>query len=707
MTAARDGEQTMSVLLVEDDEDDVLLTRGLLHSIEGRRFDVDWARTLDDVIAHLERTTHDAYLVDYRLGAHTGLDVARAILARQRHIPVIMLTGMLDHDVDVRAAELGVADFLVKGHIDAVTLERSIRYAITHQHALRALAESEQRYALAMAGANDGLWDWDLRTDQLYVSARWKAMLGYASTELGSSPAEWLDRIHPDDAARVRQALAAHLDGRSAHFEIEHRVRARDRSYRWMLTRGLAVGGADGHAIRIAGSQTDITERKRTETQLQHDALHDGLTGLPNRVLFLDRLQHAMRRRARTGGADRTAVLFLDLDRFKLVNDSLGHLAGDRLLVEVARRLEQALRPGDTVARLGGDEFTVLLEALHDRTEAEQVADRMLGTLTEPFRVDDRDLYLSASIGIAMAAGDDSGAVIRDADAAMYRAKAEGKGRHAMFDARLHKAAVARLDVETRLRAGLAAGTADDAGVRVVYQPIVRAADLQLAGFEALARWQDAAGTLQPDQFIPIAEETGLIYRLGGLVLRDACRQLAEWRSQTPHDLTMSVNLSGRQLLDRAFADEVAAALADHALPPSALRLEITESEAGADPGAVCAALQTLYERIGVRARLDDFGTGASSLTFLRGFPGDALKIDRSFVAAMAIDAGVLKIVTAIIGLAHNLGLEVVAEGVETQMQIELLRGLGCDCLQGFLTGRPATADELKRVLTPSLAAIS
>ena len=705
MTRAADRQPpSVTVLVVEDDEDDVLITRGLLHAIEGTHFEVDWARTLDDVTARLDDTAYDAYLVDYRLGTHTGFDVARAILARERHSPVIMLTGMTDRDVDVRATQLGVADFLVKGRIDGVTLERSIRYAITHQRALRALAESEERFALAMAGANDGLWDWDLRADQLYLSARWKAMLGYAEMDLGPSPAEWLDRIHAGDLERFQQALAAHLDGRVTHFEVEHRVRARDRSYRWMLARGMAVTDPSGRPTRIAGSQTDITARKRAESQLQHDALHDGLTGLPNRVLFLDRLGHAMRRGRRVEDGERTAVLFLDLDRFKLVNDSLGHPAGDRLLVEVARRLESGLRPGDTVARLGGDEFILLLEGLHGRDEAEQIASRILQALTEPFEIDDRDLYLSASIGIAMASGDSPGAVIRDADAAMYRAKNEGKGRHAMFDARLHEAAVARLDVETRLRRGLG-GQATGGGLAVVYQPIVHGASLRIAGFEALARWRDDAGELQPDRFIPIAEETGLIHPLGRLVLREACRQLHAWRGRAAVALTMSVNLSGRQLLDPSFADEVAAALADHALSADSLRLEITESEAAADPIAVCAALELLHRRIGVRARLDDFGTGASSLTFLRGFPGDALKIDRSFVAAMSTDEGAFQIVTAIVGLAHNLGIQVVAEGVETDDQLTLLRRLGCEFVQGFLIGRPLESAEAARELARELTA--
>ena len=697
----------IAVLLVEDDEDDFLLTTSLLRDIEEAEYHVDWACTTEEVEAHLGQRTHDVYLVDYRLGRHTGLDVARTILARERHAPVIMLTGMSDHTVDVQAAELGIADYLVKQGIDANTLERSIRYAITHQRALRALAESEERYALALAGANDGLWDWDLRTDRLYLSARWKSMLGYAATEVGERPAEWFALVHPSDRGAVEQAIASHLEGRSAHFESEHRVRARDGRYRWMLARGMAVRGVDGRPSRIAGSQTDITERKRTESQLQHDALHDALTGLPNRVLFLDRLEHAMRRDIRRDHHGRTAVLFLDLDRFKIVNDSLGHLAGDHLLIEVAGRLESALRPGDTVARLGGDEFTVLLEDLTDREEAELVADRMLETLNAPFEVEDRELYLSASIGIAIStAGAQPGEVIRDADAAMYRAKAEGKGRHAMFDARLHEAAMARLELETRLRRGLSGDVPGASGLQVVYQPIVQSLDGRISGFEALARWQDPDGrVLRPDQFIPVAEETGLIHSLGRLVLREACRQLAQWRDAGWAGVRMNVNISGRQLLDPRFGEEIALALSDHGLNPGVLRLEITETEAAADYARVRLALEEILEDTGVRAHLDDFGTGTSSLTFLRGFPGDALKIDRSFVQAMHGDEGAFQIVKSILGLAHNMGMEVVAEGVETPWHLDTLRKLDCELAQGFLIARPLPVQAATELLRRGAAA--
>jgi diguanylate cyclase (GGDEF)-like protein len=397
-------------------------------------------------------------------------------------------------------------------------------------------------------------------------------------------------------------------------------------------------------------------------------------------------------------------VLFLDLDRFKIVNDSLGHLVGDGLLVDVADRLLKALRPGDTVARLGGDEFTVLLEDLADFEEAEEIADRVLETLERPFLVAEQELYLSASIGIAMVPpGATPDEVIRDADAAMYRAKSEGRNRHALFDSTLHQAALERLDVETRLRRGLGGDRIGSYGLHVAYQPIAHASTGRLHGFEALARWRDADGrTMTPDEFIPVAEETGMISALGRLVLREACRQLAEWRDAEPtaRDLRMAVNISGRQLLEPAFAEHVSAALRDHDIEPEALRLEITETAASADAVAVRVALEELAAVTGVRAHLDDFGTGAASLTVLRGFPGDALKIDRSFVDSMSTDPGALQIVRAVVGLAHDLGMSVVAEGVETEWQLELLRELRCEFAQGYLLARPLDPEAAGELLS-------
>ncbi len=696
--------RAVSVLIVDDDEDDILIARDLLREIDRTGYAIASVTDVAALEATIDDVVHDVYLVDYHLGADNGLEVAQRILERHPHAPVVMLTGVDSREIDVRAGELGIVDYLVKGQLDARTLERSLRYAIKHQRALRALTDSEERYALALAGANDGLWDWDLRTDTVYLSPRYKAMLGYAEDALGNEPEVLMELVHPDERPTIEAAVRDHLSGRTEHYEAEYRMRTARGTYRWMLSRALAVRGSDGRALRLAGSQTDVTDRKVAELQLQHDALHDALTGLPNRVLFQDRLGHLVRRRLRTAGT--SAVLFLDLDRFKIVNDSLGHLVGDGLLVDVALRLREAVRPGDTVARLGGDEFTVLLEDLVDYEGAKVIADRVLEALEAPFVVDDQDVYLSASIGIAMVPpGATPEEVIRDADAAMYRAKNEGRGRHAMFDSTLHQAALTRLDIETRLRRGLG-GDQDSAhrpGLHVAYQPIAHAADGKLHGFEALARWEDADGrAMMPDEFIPVAEETGMISALGRLVLREACRQLQEWRKSTPSasGLTMNVNISGRELLEPTFAAQVVAALADHGLDADALRLEITESAASADVATVRAALERLFTDTGVRAHLDDFGTGAASLTVLRGFPGDALKIDRSFVDSMSSDRGALEIVRAVVGLAHQLGMSVVAEGVETDQQLTALRALDCEYAQGYLLARPLDAAAAGQLLS-------
>ncbi|MEA2170678.1 MAG: hypothetical protein QOF76_3978 [Solirubrobacteraceae bacterium] len=676
------------VLLVDDDSDDLFLTTALLKQIASTRYEVHTAATVAEVQTRLDDSVYDVFLVDFRLGPVDGLRVAESILARDRHAPVILLTGMDDREVDLRAAEIGVADFLLKRGLDANSLDRAIRYAISHQRALRALAESEERYARAVAGADAGLWDWDLRGDRIVFSDRFKTMLGYPPDEPVASPAEWFAKVHPDDQTGMQQLINAHLNGLTEQFEAEYRILCGDGDFRWMLSRGRAERGPAGAALRLAGSQTDITERKQAEQRLQHQALHDALTGLPNRALFQDRLEHTIRRERRRASA--AAVLFIDLDNFKVVNDSLGHALGDRLLVEVAERLEATIRPGDTVARLGGDEFILLLEDLPDYLEAQRVAGRVLEELRAPFG--ERGLYVSASIGIAMVMpGTTAAEVIRDADAAMYRAKAEGRGRHALFDTTLHEAAVARLDVETRLRRGLGVDEIGGPGLRVVYQAIANAGDVRLRGFEALARWEDADGTLMmPDAFIPVAEETGMIATLGRLVLREACRQLAEWQQRPGgQGLFVSVNISGRQLLEPGFVAEVEAALDDAGILPAALRLEVTETTASTDTEAVRLALERMFRLTGVQAYLDDFGVGTASLTALREFPGDALKIDRSFVLAMSTDPGAFHIVKAVVALAHELGMAVVAEGVESQSQLDLLRSLDCEYCQGYLLARP------------------
>ncbi len=574
----------------------------------------------------------------------------------------------------------------------------SLRDITARARAEEALRESEERYALAARAANDGLWDWNVSKNVVYYAPRWKTMLGYDEDEIGESSEEWFSRVHPEDIDRVRAAVTAHVEGLTSHFENEYRMRHKTGTWRWVLCRGLAVRDPLGRAMRVAGSQSDVTHRKLAEEQLAHRAFYDPLTNLPNRALFIDRLRHAMRRAQRRKDYQ-FAVLFLDVDRFKTINDSLGHMAGDRLLVMVARRLELSLRPGDSVARLGGDEFTVLLEDVRDDTDSTRVADRIQRELAAPFNINGQELFTSASIGIARSSTgyENPEDILRDADTAMYRAKAGGRARHAMFDTAMHERAVALLTLEADLRRAI-----EREELFVHYQPIVSLESGRITGVEALARWtHPQRGSIRPSEFIPIAEETGLIVPIGRWVLTEACRQLAAWRAEfdVAGDFALHVNLSGRQFSQQDLVGQIRDALTETKLEPADLRLEITESVVMERPELARSMLLQLRD-FGVRLSIDDFGTGYSSLAYLQRFPIDALKIDRSFVSGMGAQGENSKIARTIIDIGHNLGLVVIAEGVETREQLTQLRELQCESAQGYLFSKPvdaATARELLR----------
>jgi diguanylate cyclase (GGDEF)-like protein/PAS domain S-box-containing protein len=565
------------------------------------------------------------------------------------------------------------------------------------KQAEEALRASEERYALAARSVNDGLWDWNLKTNEVYYSSRWKEMLGCDDGEIGNTPFEWFRRVHPEDLASVQAALQEHLEGKTTTFESEHRMRHKDRGYRWVLSRGLAVRNGDRKAYRMVGAQTDTTQRKLAEEQLIHEALHDALTGLPNRSLFLDRLGHRIRHARRE--KDRLfAVLFLDLDRFKMVNDSLGHGPGDELLVETARRLERCVRPGDTVSRLGGDEFAILLEDVDDAADASSVGSRIQRALEEPIKVSGQEIVSTASIGIALSQTGYEKAedVLRDADTAMYRAKSQGRARAEVFDKTMHARAVVLLQLENDLRQAIERGE-----FAAYYMPIVSLDSGRISGFEALIRWNHPQrGLVSPFDFISVAEESGLIIAIDRWVMREACRQLKEWQGHFPDGdrLTVSVNLSGRQFRQPDLVGSVSEALAQTGLPPSSLAVEITENVLIDNAEAAGQMLGELRRR-GAQIYLDDFGTGYSSLSYLNRFPIDAVKIDRSFVSRMGPKKGGHEIVRAIVTLAHNLGIRVVAEGVETQDQLGELRMLKCGYGQGYLFSKPVTADEISALV--------
>ena len=469
-------------------------------------------------------------------------------------------------------------------------------------------------------------------------------------------------------------------------FKVEHRIVLRHGMVRWVRSRGRVERDATGEPLRLLGTALDITEQKAAEAALLHQALHDPLTGLPNRLLLLDRLSQALHRLARQPWT--VGVIHLDVDRFKVINDSLGHPVGDQLLVALATRLAGLIRPGDTLARIGGDEFVVLCEGLSGQDEAVMVADRICATTAEPLEWDGGQVVISVSAGIALTASASTmpDSLLHDADAAMHRAKIEGRARSAVFAESMRVRAIGRLDTEMTLRQSIV-----DGDLRLHYQPIVNLVDGRVLGHEALVRWQHPTrGLLGPDQFIPIAEETGLIVSLGAWVLREACKQAKQFQTRDPmwSQLTMSVNLSGGQLGQRDLVELIASAHQDADLSPEHLQLEMTESVLMDDAANTITILQSLKD-LGVLLGVDDFGTGYSSLAYLKRFPVDVLKIDRSFVSGLDRDLEDSAIVAAVVSLADTLGLITIAEGVETGLQRDILIGLGCARAQGFLFARP------------------
>ncbi len=561
--------------------------------------------------------------------------------------------------------------------------------------AAEALRSSEERYALAAKSTNDGIFDWDLRKEEIYYSPRWKSMLGYGENDIIGLPDEWFMLVHPDDVQNLKAQIARHLQGKISVLEGEYRIRRQDGQYVWMLARAVAVRDAKGVAVRLVGSQSDISEQKAVEDQLLHEAFHDALTGLPNRVLFVDRLGVLVDRARHGKNPKHFAVLFVDVDRFKYVNDSLGHLAGDEFLIEVGRRLQSCMNEKDTLARYGGDEFTILLDQMSGAWAVQAFCEKLQKAMSTPFEYQGQEFYSSLSVGSTFSSlgyerPDD---MMRDADTALYQAKARGRGRHVPFDKSMHAEARAKLQLEADLRRAIERGE-----FRILYQPLIALGmgnqQGRLAGFEALVRWHHPTrGVLAPAQFLPAAEETGLILDIDRWVLRESCLQMRTWQTMYPHRLPLhvSVNLSGQHFLQLDLAQQIRTILKETTLNPEFLRIELTESVLVKNPTA-SEVFRELRE-IKVQLNLDDFGTGYSSFSYLSRFPVDRLKIDKSFVMAMTGNEQNTEIVRTILQLAHNLKLNVVAEGVETAEQLESLRAFGCEFAQGYHLAYPLEGD--------------
>lgn len=570
----------------------------------------------------------------------------------------------------------------------------------------KAMRLYDEPYALAARIANDGLWEWDLNTNRLYVSTRWFEMLGYEEYEIEINPDEWFRRVHPDDIGSLQAKISAHCKHEIPYFEHEYRIRVKDESYRWMLCRGMAAYDEAGNAYRIAGAQTDITERKWAEAQQHHSGTQDELTGLSSRTMFIYSLEHAFASmhphphpHPSVEQDDRVlAVLVLDLDRFKVINSSLGHVTGDRLLIAIARMLEATVPPNSVIARFGEDEFTILMQGHITADTVFEVANDIQERLKQPFFINGREIFASVSIGIALYTPQytTSYDLLRDADTAMYHAKENGGGNSALFHQSMHHELMARLQLEADLRQAI-----ERQEFCVYYMPIVSLSTGMIYGFEALVRWQHPElGLLEPMAFISLAEECGLINFIDRWVLFQACQQLKIWNQQFPHikPLTMGVNFSSKQFSHPDLVAYVYSTIQKTGVDAENVRLEITESVAMENVERSIDVLCNL-RALNIHLEVDDFGTGFSSLSYLHRLPTTTLKIDRSFVSRMGEDEDGEQIVRTIIVLAQNLRMSVTAEGVETPEHLALLRGLNCTYGQGYLFSKPVDSETATALL--------
>jgi len=687
------GTESPETLLIVDDEE---FNRDMLsRRLRRAGYRVECAASGPQAIQALETETIGAVLLDIMMPGMSGLEVLKALRAAHSpsQLPIIMVSSIHDGEEIAEALNAGANDYVTKPVDFAVTLAR-IKTQLTRRRAEEALRENEERYALAMRGSREGLWDWDFSSERVLYSQGWKDLLGFSESEIGDSPLEWLGRIYEQDRPQVESALAERKASQyGTEFSSEHRIQHKNGDYRWVLCRGAIVRAADSNPIRMVGSMSDITSSKA----------FDSLTGLSNRTSFVDKLTTLLRETS-ANQRNTFALLFLDLDRFKVINDSLGHGIGDELLQAVARRLEGSVhfrrnqRSLDDLARFGGDEFAVLLTELKHPLDSVVVARRILDRLRGPFQLGGREILAKASIGITLVDASYSTAaeILRDADIAMYRAKAAGGGRYELFDATLRDDAMERLELEHRLGQAL-----ERKELVLYYQPKVCLKTGRTMGFEALVRWQHPEkGLISPAKFIPLAEETGAIIPIGAWVVEEAAAQLARWQAQFPLEppLTMSLNVSVKQLWDADFVGLVRRTLTKTGISPATLQLEITESVAMREDDFPAKVLHELKE-LGVTLDIDDFGTGYSSLNRLDQYPFDAIKIDRAFVLRLHKDARLIEVIRSIVMLANSMNLFITAEGIETKEDADALVSLGCQCGQGYLFSRPLAAEEIERTI--------
>jgi diguanylate cyclase (GGDEF)-like protein/PAS domain S-box-containing protein len=694
--ATLDGSNNSAVeqerLLVIDDEEvnrDVLSRR-----LRRAGYAVETANDAPEGLRKVSESSFDMVLTDNLMPGMSGIELLKEIrkTTSASELPVIIVSAVSESDQIVAALSLGANDYITKPIDFSVAIAR-IRTQLARRHADRAMRANQESYALAALGAKDGVWDWNLATDEIAYSPRWKELLGYLPEEIQASKDEWFERIHPEDRVAVEREIARYLEEPAGReFYCEHRLRHRDGIYRWMLCRGGLHKAPEASGKHLIGSLADITTSKS----------YDALTGLPNRLLLIERLTPLIEQ-CRKSECSNFALLFIDLDGFKLVNDSLGHTAGDHLLKNVAKRLQEGVRAkgrrhSDEVVRFGGDEFVALLTDLERPSQAMAIGERLLERLRAPFSIDRREIFVAASIGVAMADPRyaEPGEMIRDADTAMYTAKSSGRSCVRMFDEGMRTDALERLELQNDLASAIPNGE-----LALYYQPKVHIHDGKCFGFEALVRWnRRGQGFIPPVRFISIAEETGLIIPVGTWVLKEACRQLKEWQERFPSDplLQMSVNVSVKQLEHPQFLETVMQVLRESGIPAQTLQLEMTESVVAKEIERISSLLREL-KALGISLSVDDFGTGYSSLNRLDRYPFDNVKIDRSFIVRMDRDERSAQVVRGILTLTRNLKMDVIAEGVERESQAARLLEFGCRSAQGHLYSEAVSATNAEKIL--------
>lgn len=693
--------QNARILVVDDNE----MNRELLvRRLSRRGFEMDTANGGIEALEKIEALPFDLVLLDINMPDLDGIAVLTKVRETkdQSDLPIIM--------VSARDASESIADAITQGANDYITKPVDFPVALARIHTQldvqkthQQLKESEERYALAFRGANDGLWDWDLKNGTVYYSDRWQEMLGYTPGEFADTPDAWLDLVHPEEVDRLKEALENHLLGQTDALEHEYRALHTDGTFRWLLTRGVASRGADGQAVRISGSQTDVTRSK----------VYDPITDIPNKFLFMDRLEWLLDkdRRQRLG---RYAVFLIHIDRLEELRQTLGPVAGEEIIVNAAHRLIDSLRNEDRVSRMFEAEattvsrhdeadFAVLAEGCRDESTAPKLAERLRAVISKPMQIGEENLVLTASMGIvagAMEEGLEAPEVIAHAASALTRARRKGPGNFELFDKHMQQRAIQRLKMETDLRRAVA-----DGELALHYQPIVKLDTGEIAGCEALARWRHPdRGNIPPTEFIPLAEESGLIDVIGDWVLEEACTQHQKWTDGRADKLDLSVNFSLLQMQRDGVEDRVMAILDKTGMDPKHLKIEITESIFMEDMDRISHILSTLNNE-GIGIAIDDFGTGYSSLAYLKRLPITHLKIDRSFVGDVSSDIAAQAIVQSTLLMAQSLGIEVVAEGIETVDQEALLKVLKAEYGQGYHFWRPISGDDFANLLKEPLKA--